>query len=91
MPIIRTLSNINIYSVLVLLQMTLESFETRINVAESNVVLLEELQSLNTWMKDFMVNCQLPEIFFRDQFFEVSSSRFLNPAVVDAQQSIFPT
>jgi hypothetical protein len=91
MPIIRTLTNISIHWVFLLLQLTLESFESRINVAESEVVLLEELQSLNTWMKDFMVNCPLPEIFSSDQFFELTSSRFLNPAVVDVQQSIFPT
>jgi hypothetical protein len=91
MPIIRTLSNIGIHWGFLLLQMTLESFESRINVAESDVVLLEELQSLNTWMKDFMVNCQLPEIVSSDEFLELTSSRFLNPAVADVQQGIFPT
>jgi hypothetical protein len=50
-PIIQTLSNVSIQCVFVLCQMTFECVESRINLAEVNVILLEKLYRLHAWVK----------------------------------------
>jgi hypothetical protein len=83
MPIIQTLSNINILWVFSLCQMTLNCFENRINVAEGDMILLEEPHRLNTWVKNPVINWQLMEILIRDQFFKLGSPSFRNALEID--------
>jgi hypothetical protein len=74
-----------VHWLLVLLEMTLEHFEYRINAAERERMLFEEPYCLSTWTKIFVRNRQPLEILFHNQFLKSVSSRFLNASEVDAQ------
>jgi hypothetical protein len=53
---IQTLSNVSLQCVFLLCQMTFECFESRINVAEGDVILFEKLYRLYAWVKNPVIN-----------------------------------
>jgi hypothetical protein len=74
--------------VFLLLQMTLEFFEGRINITDCHVILFEQPHCMNAWMKNSVVHRQLLEIVLREQFLKSASWRFLNTSRIGFQQDI---